>query len=185
MNKHEERLQFYEITGTWLSAIIMIIGGVFGIFQYLEHKNDVRIERSMTFVERFQDNTVTLSARKNLSQSIDGKIDELNALLSNKDLKAEELSALFDAEIVKLVKQDVLTEHLKHIFTFYEQLVYCVEMELCDRDVADMFFETEAKSLIRTYYPYICYIRKEWHNTEVYASIVRFYIGENSEICRE
>ena len=185
MNKHEERLQFYEITGTWLSAVIMVIGGVFGIFQYLEHKRDVRIERSMNFVERFQDNTVTLEARKNLSRSIDGQIDELNALLSNKVLKAKELSALYDAEIVKLVKQDTLTEHLKHIFTFYEQLVYCVEMELCDREVADMFFETEAKSLIRTFYPYICHIRKEWYDTEVYATIVRFYIGEKAEICKE
>lgn len=52
MTNQETKLQLAEIAGTWVAALAVVIGGMFGIYQYMEHKFAIRVDRSMAFVER-------------------------------------------------------------------------------------------------------------------------------------
>jgi len=56
---------------------------------------------------------------------------------------------------------------------------------LCEDFVTEKFFNTDGRALMRTFYPYICNIRKEWNNAEQYVQVVTYYLGENVDICNE
>ena len=49
------------------------------------------------------------------------------------------------------------------------------ELELCEEEVAGQFFDSDAEGFVNTYYPYICHIRREWHNSEQYKKVTQFY----------
>lgn len=183
MDAQERRLQLAEIAGTWVAAITVVLGGVFGVFQYLEHKSAVRVDRTMGFVERYHSDGLLMDARLSITNSMNLHVDDINRLLTNSAIKPENLAKTYNDEINKIVEQDSLSGHLEQIFTFYEQIVLCRELILCDKPVAEQFFDTDAKAYIRTYYPYICAVRKQWNNPSKFARVVDFYIPNGGSIC--
>ena len=74
-----------------------------------------------------------------------------------------------------LIKEDKINGALDQLFTFYEQILLCREMDLCEEEVAKKFFDIDAQGFVNTYYPYICNLRKEWHNPNQYKKIAQFY----------
>ena len=175
MNDQEIKLQIFEVVGTWVAAISVVVGGMFGIYQYMEHKSAVRVDRTMAFVERYHGNAMLVQARLTITESTMLRAGQINQLLLDTNVKPEDLSALFDELILKQVLEDKLASPLEQLFTFYEQILLCRELELCEEEVAEQFFDTDALGIIMTYYPYICKIRKEWHNPEQYKKITDFY----------
>ena len=175
MTDQEIKLQLAEIAGTWVAALAVVIGGLFGIYQYLEHKSAVRVDRSMAFVERYHGNSVLVEARLKINESMAKRTAQLNQILSNPALKPEDLQTKYDVEILKLINEDALNGALQQLFTFYEQIILCREMDLCEEQVTGQFFDTDAQSFVNTYYPYICNIRKEWHNPDQYQKVTQFY----------
>ena len=175
MTEQEIKLQLAEIAGTWVAALAVVIGGLFGIYQYLEHKADVRVDRSMAFVERYHGNSMLVEARLRITESMAKRSVQLNQILQNPAIKAEDLPAKYESEILKQISEDKLNGALEQLFTFYEQIILCREMDLCEEDVAGQFFDTDAQGFVNTYYPYICNVRKEWHNPEQYIKITQFY----------
>ena len=175
MTEQEIKLQIAEVAGTWVAAISVVIGGLFGIYQYLEHKSAVRVDRSMAFVERYQGNSTLVAARVKITQSQEKHTGELNQILQDPALSAVQLSTKYENEIIKQIEEEKLNGALEQLFTFYEQIILCREMELCDEDVAKQFFDTNAQDLVNTYYPYICKIRSEWHNPKQYQKITELF----------
>lgn len=175
MTEQEIKLQLAEIAGTWVAALAVIIGGLFGIYQYLEHKSAVRVDRSMAFVERYHGNSMLVEARLKINGSMAKRTTELNYILKDPALKPEDLKVKYDNEILKLINEDGLNGALEQIFTFYEQIVLCREMDLCEENVTEQFFDADAQGFVNTYYPYICNIRKEWHNPGQYEKVTQFY----------
>jgi hypothetical protein len=175
MTDQEIKLQLAEIAGTWVAALAVVIGGLFGIYQYLEHKSAVRVDRSMAFVERYHGNSMLVEARLKITKSMAKRTSQINQILQNPALTAEDLQVKYDNEILKLIDEDKLNGALEQLLTFYEQIILCREMDLCEEDVAAQFFDTDAESFVNTYYPYICNVRKEWHNPGQYEKITAFY----------
>tara|TARA_R110002167_G_scaffold38470_4_gene119834 strand:- start:1187 stop:1732 length:546 start_codon:yes stop_codon:yes gene_type:complete len=178
MTEQEIKLQIAEIAGTWVAALAVVIGGLFGIYQYLEHKSDVRVDRSMAFVERYHGNSMLVEARLKINESMAKRTAQLNQILKDPAIKAENLPAIYESEILKQINQDELVGSLEQLFTFYEQIILCREMDLCEEEVAGQFFDIDAQGFVSTYYPYICYVRKEWHNPKQYKKITQFYSPE-------
>ena len=178
MTEQELKLQIAEIAGTWVAAIAVVVGGLFGIYQYLEHKSAVRVDRSMAFVERYHGNSMLVEARLVIIQSINNKTEHIKQVLENPDLKPENISDAYNAEILKLIKEDKLAGPLEQLFTFYEQIILCREMDLCEEEVSKQFFDADAQDFISTYYPYICNLRKEWNNPNQYLKVTQFYSSE-------
>ena len=175
MTEQEIKLQIAEIAGTWVAAITVVIGGLFGVYQYLEHKSAVRVDRSMAFVERYHGNSMLVEARLKIIESINSKTEHIKQVLENPELKPEKISAAYSAEILKLIKEDNLAGSLEQLFTFYEQIILCREMGLCEEEVSKQFFDADAQDFISTYYPYICNVRKEWNNPNQYKKVTQFY----------
>lgn len=175
MNDQELKLQLAEVAGTWVAALSVVIGGLFGIYQYLEHKSAVRVDRSMAFVERYHGNSMLVEARLKITESMTARTTHLNKILQDPKLKQGDLQKIYDKEVLKLIKEDSLSGPLEQLFTFYEQILLCRELDLCENEVAKQFFDTDAEGFVNTYYPYICNIRKEWHNPNQYKKITAFY----------
>jgi len=175
MTEQEIKLQLAEIAGTWVAALAVVIGGLFGIYQYLEHKSAVRVDRSMAFVERYHGNSMLVEARLKINESMAKRSAQLNQILQDPAIKAEDLPARYENEILKQITEDKLNGALEQLFTFYEQIILCREMDLCEEDVAGQFFDIDAQGFVNTYYPYICNVRKEWHNPKQYKKITQFY----------
>jgi hypothetical protein len=175
MTDQEIKLQLAEIAGTWVAALAVVIGGLFGIYQYLEHKSAVRVDRSMAFVERYHGNSMLVEARLKITQSMANHTAQLNEILQDPSLRAKDLQAKYDNKILTLIAEDKLNGALEQLFTFYEQIILCRELDLCEEKVSGQFFDTDAQGFVNTYYPYICSVRKEWHNPEQYKKITQFY----------
>ena len=175
MTEQEVKLQLAEIAGTWVAALAVVIGGLFGIYQYLEHKSAVRVDRSMAFVERYHGNNMLVEARLKITESMAKGTVRLNQILQDPALKTEDLQVKYATEILKLIDEDKLNGALEQLFTFYEQIILCREMDLCEENVAKRFFDTDAQGFVNTYYPYICNVRKQWHNPRQYEKLTQLY----------
>jgi hypothetical protein len=184
MDPRELKLQLAEVAGTWLAAIAVVVAGIFGVFQYLEHKEAVRIDRSMAFVERYHSDGLLMSARLNISESMTLHVESINQVLTDENIDPNKLATEYNRFIMQIVEEDSLAGPLEQIFTFYEQIILCREMNLCDKTVAEQFFDTDARAFIRTFYPYICAIRDKWKNPDKFDRVVAFYVAKSDAICR-
>lgn len=185
MDDQELKLQLAEVAGTWVAALAVVIGGLFGIYQYLEHKSAVRVDRTMAFVERYHGNSMLVEARLKITESMTLRVGQINQLLQDPTLKPEDLPAKYSEEVLKLVNEDDLAGPLEQLFTFYEQIILCRELALCEEEVAQQFFDNDARGFVRSYYPYICFIRKEWNNPSQFERVIKFYSANNSaSICQ-
>ncbi|GAB5380838.1 MAG: hypothetical protein Alis3KO_26940 [Aliiglaciecola sp.] len=184
MDAQEFRLQMAEVVGTWVAALSVVVGGIFGVFQYLEHKAAVRVDRTMAFVERYHSDGLLMEARLKITDSMTLNVDAINQLLTSPDIQPEQLPAQYNAHINKIVEQDDLFGALEQIFTFYEQILLCRELNLCDSAVANQFFDVDGLAFIRTFYPYICRIRQQWNNPSKFDRVLNFYVPKSGDICQ-
>ncbi|AGH45976.1 hypothetical protein [Paraglaciecola psychrophila] len=129
----------------------------------------------MAFADRYLYNKMHVEARLKITESMAKRSEQLNETLQDPALRAEDLSARYEREILKQINEDKLNGELEQIFTFYEQIILCRELDLCEEKVSGQFFDTDAQGFVNTYYPYICNVRKEWHNPEQYKKITQFY----------
>jgi len=183
MDNKEHKLQIAEVVGTWVAVITVIIGGVFGLIEYLDHKEGLEVDRAFDFVNRYQSNDHLVQARLNISSVTEERLPAISEILKNPNLNEDELAEAYHSQIMKIIKQKKLSSSLEQVFTFYEQVLLCRTMELCDETVLKNFFDNDAGSLTRSFYPYICTLRKDWNNLNVYKRVTDFYIGNSEELC--
>jgi hypothetical protein len=183
MDPQELKLQVAEVAGTWIAALAVVIGGIFGVFQYLEHKSAVRVDRSMAFVERYHSDGLLMQARLKITDSMSENVARINLILTNPEIPASDLAQHYHQEITKLIGQDQLTGSLEQIFTFYEQIILCRELNLCDGAVSEQFFDTDGRAFVRTFYPYICHVREQWNNPLKYQRVLSFYVKSSNGLC--
>jgi hypothetical protein len=181
----EVKMQLAEIIGTWVAAIAVVIGGIFGMFQFLEHKSALRVDRTMAFVERYHTTSLLVEARLRVTDVMSRRVEDINEVLKKPDIATDDLSKMYNAEVVKIVREESLSGPLEQLFTFYEQILMCRKMELCEAEVAENFFDADGEAFLLTFYPYICHIRSEWNNPKQYEKVMTYYLGENLEVCDE
>jgi hypothetical protein len=99
----------------------------------------------MAFADRYHYNKMHVEARLKITESMAIRSEQLNETLQDPAIRAEDLSARYESEILKQINEDKLNGALEQIFTFYEQIILCREMELCEEDVAIQFFDTGAQ----------------------------------------
>ena len=183
MSDREYKLQLSETIGNWFMAIMVIIGGLFGLYEYTEYKATLRVDRALEFVNSYQSNDHVVNARTKISATVEKRLPEISQVLSNPSLDADELAQAYHDAIMTIVEEDGLSAPLEQLFTYYEQVLLCREMELCDETVLENFFDNDAGSYSRTFYPYICALRKDWNNPDVYMRVAEYYMGSSDNIC--
>ena len=169
---------------SWLGIGAVVCAGVLTPWEYIDVKQEKRVERTLTYVERYGDNGYEESAIL-LDEAVNDKHAELTVLLTNTDLSTAELENGYSAIIMEIFKNKELRSAMNSVLRFNEELVQCVLNDLCDREVAMSFFSNSTGDMLRTYYPYICDKRSKWNDPQAFATIEHFYLGESeTDICK-
>lgn len=132
---------------------LTVIGGiVFTALQYRDSKKKDRVDRTTTYVDRYEAGDTSKAAR-DVSRA-------LRDFSQREDYRALALQAKQDPEIAASANRGVammlayqsrdgagLVDQLDELVGFYNSLDTCVAAKLCDAAVAHAFFDRPARSL--------------------------------------
>ncbi|MDP3897395.1 MAG: hypothetical protein Q8Q62_12040, partial [Mesorhizobium sp.] len=150
--------------------IMLIVGAVFSAVQYLQARQEKRIERTLALVEiweraEYQEAQAALKRRL-------ADLNEQSAGLITSQSTREELAIITAAIGTQAMSKDggtmpieTFQERFDRIVYFLSRLSSCVEGNLCDRAVADEFFLDYAQSFWRYFSDYIQRERKRGQPT--------------------
>jgi len=146
-------------------------------------QDPAKVERAMDFVDRYSADSL-LEARTRVSEATSNAMDSIAGVLRNPDLTEQELAQAYGDTILEMVAQENLSGSLEQLFNFYEQVLTCHEMKLCDEQVLAGFFESDAGGFSRTFYPWVCQIRADWNNPAAFERVLDFYLeGNSATVC--
>ena len=167
---------------SWLGVLAMLCAGVYSVVEYIEHKKSVKVERSLSYVQDYRGGDVA-DAKLSLNQVLADNQGALQQVLSDKYDNEEALNNAYNKLILKMTGKPTTQRNIEIIFSFFEEVTICVEKELCDKEVIQLFFNNDAKSLFNSYYPYVCSLRRQWKNDTVYLKLEKFYVQSTKNIC--
>lgn len=167
---------------SWLGVIAVVFAGAYSLLEYIEHKQAVKVERSLGYVEHYRDSN-TAEAKIALNQLLADNQQSLSQILNRQDINQDELSKAYNQFILSVTDKATVQRNLEIAFSFFEEAAICVERELCDSAVIQSFFLNDAKSLFNSYYPYVCSLRKQWKNNTVYLKLENYYVQSSKNIC--
>lgn len=173
----EQNKPLADLLKGWLGIGAVVCAGVLAPVEYLDVKQEKRVERTLSYVERYGDRYADAAAI--LDEAIDVQFAQLSSLLTDTTLSAEELSGEYTTFIMTLFADGELRTAMNSVLRFHEELAQCITNHLCDKEVAMSFFSNSAGDMLRTYYPYICDKRSKWNDPEAYQSIEHLYLGES------
>lgn len=145
--------------------VLLCVGAVFSAVQFLQSRQDKRVERTLALVElwerpQYQD------AQKALKHRL-GELNRQSASLVTQQTTPEQLDVIMASIGLKAMTEQGGTMPLAEFQDQFDRIVYflsrlssCVETELCDRAVADEFFLDYARSFWRFFADYIAKERK-------------------------
>ena len=167
---------------SWLGIITIILGGCYSIVEYIDHKQTVKVQRSLSYLSTYRNGNIS-EAKLSLNQLLVDQYAEFNKVLSQKYTDNTSLKNSYNELVLNITKDTSVQRNIEILFSFFEEVAICVERELCDKEIIDSFFSNDAKSLFNSYYPYICSLRDQWKNNNVYLKTELFYIQSKNDIC--
>lgn len=162
----------------------MVSAAIFGVLEYIDHKQGVRVQRSLDYVERYN-NDLYLQLRNRLAEVLEQESKILVKTLVDDSLTDEQIQRKYFNFINEMIDKHKLKPDLRRLLGFHEEVVLCVKAELCDADVVRSFFTVDAQELFRGFYPYVCDQRAKWNNPTIVAETENFYIGADVETCAQ
>ena len=171
-----------EALNSWLGVVTVIAAGAYGLLEYIEHKQGVRVERSLSYVESYRDGNAA-NAKLSLNQLLADKQEELATLLNTGYKKESDLNRAYADLILQITSKPSVQRNLEIVFSFFEEVAICVERELCDHEVIQSFFTNEVRGFFNSFYPYVCSLRKQWKNNTVYLKLEKYYVQTENNIC--
>lgn len=122
-----------EIAQSLLTIIAILVGGLWGMNEYLEKKNQDRISKSFEIVAEYR----ASDDLRRYGEFVESKA--VNDILHDVLLKGVEKSE----RITKLYTDEVRNQ-LKRMVQAYENAVVCVMVNHCDKNVIAAFMAPEA-----------------------------------------
>ena len=151
---HQGRLAVFL---DFLSRLAILASLVIAGLQYFAYQQDMQIQRTLNFVERFQDGPVG-QAQRGLTTALrqvepavqDIKTSGLEGLGANAAYTEIRRFVIYESNNGQGVWRDVDT-----VVLFLEELEVCVETGLCDERVAIQFFADYAEIFVANFEPYL------------------------------
>ncbi len=91
-------------------------------WEYIDVKQEKRVERTLSYVERYGDSGYVDSAIL-LDEAVNNQHAELSKLLKNSDLSTAELESGYAVIILNLFKDPKLSLSMNSVLRFHEELV--------------------------------------------------------------
>jgi len=184
MNAQVKSKSITDFLTSWLTVITLVSAAIFGILEYIDHKQGVRVQRSLDYVERYNTD-LYLKLRNRLADVLEQESKTLIATLVDNSLTAEQIQRKYYEFINEMILRHKLKPDLRRLLGFHEEVVLCTNAELCDAAVVRSFFTVDAQELFKGFYPYVCDQREKWNNTTIAAEVEAFYIDKNNETCEK
>jgi hypothetical protein len=163
-----------------LGFIVALGGGLYGVVQYVEAKEAARTENSIAYLNRYNSAPV-LTARTRADELLIQEHPGFVRLFESMQDIAE-----YHTYFENFIQRNDVTTELMLVLSFYEELVTCMEANVCDSDTADVFFRVGGRKFVENYYPLICKLRREWKNPAIYKTVEDHYLGDRREpLCLE
>ena len=183
MSMQENSKSITDFLTSWLTLITLVSAAIFGVLEYVDHKQGVRVQRSLEYVERYNQD-LYLNLRNRLADVLELEDKALIETLVDDSLSAEQVQRKYSDFINKMIVKHKLKSDLRRLLGFHEEVVLCANAGLCDAAVVRSFFTVGAQELFKGFYPYVCDQREKWNNPTIAAELENFYIGTNNETCK-
>lgn len=142
------------VTYTWAGfavRILIVVGGIFGVLQYLDQRSENRVERTLELVDLWEEPEYQEAQR-----AIGERIEALNAQygeLLDANASAEDRAVYFDRLGVAAMEAgggampvSEFRAHFDAMLYFLNRMAFCVDGNLCSKDVVDGYFGDFAQS---------------------------------------
>jgi hypothetical protein len=123
-----------------------IIAALWGLWLYLDHIEDARIERTLKYVERLQ--SKELAAHASALNSYWTSLQGLGVLVISSDVEVR-------AQASSRIEAQGLEEDLSTMLDFYSEVGLCTRRSLCDAKTACAYFYGGAHAFYELYHPVI------------------------------
>ena len=167
----------------FLLRILLISGTLFSVYQYLMARQEMRVERTLQLVELWERSEYQ-EAQKSLKTRLAGLNEKYSGLLGKGPTPAE-LAVYYEKVGIEAMHSDGGVVPLPEFQDQFDRLVYflnrvssCVEGNLCDRDIANDYFQDYAASFWRYFRGYVEKQRKGGATT--YAAAIEKYVAGGS-----
>lgn len=150
----------------FVSNIVVLVGVVFSIYQFLSYQHDERVKYTFQFVEKFDDDRF-IEARRTVSEALrsyEQKISRLNEVRMNASAETKLRDRLAQFLVNDTNNNNGIARELSLLIGFFNGLQICIEENLCDKPVAHAFFRSQADSIWINFRPYIEGRRKAVQN---------------------
>lgn len=144
---------------TILVNAVITFSAIFAVYQYLDHIQSSRIDRTLEFIRDFQSGP-TYDAQRRISDVLWKYSDEIDTL------NRTPISATDADEMKKSVSTFLAVDadgglklELNEIVSFFSTLGVCLRQDICDLEVARSFFSEYLEDFWANFGPYILIVR--------------------------
>ena len=145
--------------------IVLILGGLFSVWQYLENEEEQRVERTLQLVSLWERNEY-----QDAQQAIESRLDALNTRYANmlgasptdaeRAVFMEQVGAEAMTESGGNMPLDEFRRHFNRMLYFLNRMSFCVDGNLCSATMVDGYFGEFAISFWDYFRGYIAQERR-------------------------
>jgi len=164
----------------FLLRVLLISGTLFSVYQYMMARQEMRVERTLQLVELWERSEYQ-EAQKSLKARLAGLNEKYSDLLGKSPSQAE-LAVYYEKVGLEAMNSDggvvplpEFQEQFDRLVYFLNRVSFCVEGHLCDREIADAYFQDYANSFWRYFRGYVEKQRKQGAAT--YAAAIEKYVA--------
>jgi hypothetical protein len=164
----------------FLLRVLLISGTLFSVYQYMMARQEMRVERTLQLVELWE-----RSEYQEAQKSLKTRLASLNQKYSDllgKSPSQTELAVYYEKVGLEAMNADggdtplpVFQEQFDRLVYFLNRVSFCVDGHLCDREIADAYFQDYANSFWRYFRGYVEKQRKGGAAT--YAAAIEKYVA--------
>jgi hypothetical protein len=128
----------------------ILIAGVFALYQFMDAKQDARVQRTSEYITRYEEGTPAAALRR-INAALRPYAPQFEKLTGEDGLSA---ATRKDMVLTLFDHSPTLAEDVDAIVGFYKGLDACVRQLLCDRTTAVTYFGPEASEFYSNFEPY-------------------------------
>jgi hypothetical protein len=160
--------------------VLLICGTLFSVFQYMMARQEMRVERTLQLVElwekpEYQDAQKAVKNRLTAVMERNPNPFGPNPTETQKEIYFRQIGMEVLSPEGGEMPLFEFQDQFDRVVYFLNRVSFCVDGNLCDRDIADIYFQDYAKSFWRYFHGYIEKQRKEGSAT--YAAAIEKYAG--------
>lgn len=163
--------------------IFLIAGGIFSVWQYMQQREEHRVERTLSLVQLWDQpsyHEAQRAVRQRLQILNEQHSEMLGENLSDNQLKIyrDRIGLAAMTERGGTMPLDEFVEKFDRVIYLLNRVAFCVEGNLCSKDVANAYFHDYASSFWSYFSAYIESQREEGRPN--YGKAIEDYVQKGS-----